>query len=623
MGADSVVTRLRTYQAELKVGIYEAWARSPAGAVVLAVSPARSGKTVLFSDIINENRPGGAVAIAHRARLVEQMSFSLAREGIRHRIIGPATLQRACSARHLAKLGRNFIDPSSVVAVASVNTLAKRKHEAWFDRVTLWVTDEGHHLTKDSMWDKAIQLFRNARGLIVTATPCRADGKGLGRKSDGVADVIVVGRSPRDLINMGYIVDYRLVLAESDVDINKVKIGASGDFVHADLAAAVHASKQLVGDSVREYLRHAPGEPAILFAVDVEEARKSAQAFRDAGVPAEIVTADTEDSLRLSIMAEFEAGRIKVLVNVDLFGEGVDLPDVRVVIMARHTNSYGLFIQQFWRGGTLQISDELQRIWPDLTDAERRAHIAASSKPKFLVIDQVGNVMRHARTRGLPCMPQNWSLDARERGGGSSSVAEDVIPLRSCANKDESVLALSVNSPYTFRQFRAVGWTLDAIEAAGYARRTGIVCGQAYERTEPCCPHCGFAPVPQRRDGPEHVDGNLLELDPAVLANMRGEVQVSDAPPVPNKYLGDIINRAHQNRHAEKMESQGHLRRALSLFCGYQMDHLGRSEGEMHQRFYYAFGVDTLTAQTLETKDAEALRARVAAWLERHGVIEK
>jgi DNA repair protein RadD len=269
------MTRLRSYQAELKAGIYGAWRALPATGVVLAVSPARSGKTVLFSDIINENKPGGAVAIAHRARLIEQMSFSLAREGIRHRIIGPATLQRACSARHMAKLGKNFIDPASVVAVASVNTLAKRKHEAWFDRVTLWVTDEGHHLTKDSMWDKAIQLFRNARGLIVTATPVRADGKGLGRNSDGVADELVIGRSPRDLINMGYIVDYRLVLAAEHVDTDKIKIGASGDFVHKDLADAVHAAKQFVGDVVQEYLRHGAGLPGITFAVDVEEAKKA------------------------------------------------------------------------------------------------------------------------------------------------------------------------------------------------------------------------------------------------------------------------------------------------------------------------------------------------------------
>jgi superfamily II DNA or RNA helicase len=616
------MTRLRLYQAEIKAAIYEAWGQLDPNGVVLAVSPARSGKTVLFSDIIKENAPAGSVAIAHRARLVEQMSFALAKAGVRHRIIGPESLQRACSARHMAKLRRNFVDPSAWVAVASVNTLAKRKHEAWFDNVTLWVTDEAHHLTKDSMWDKAIKLFTRARGLMVTATPCRADGKGLGRASDGVADVIVVGRSPRELINMGYLTDYRLVLAAEHVDVEKVKVGASGDFVHEQLAAAVHASKMMVGDVVAEYLRHGGGKPGITFAVDVEEAKKLVAEYRARGVPAELVTADTPDALRLSIMAEYEAGRLLQLVNVDLFGEGVDLPDVHVVSMARHTNSYGLFIQQFWRGGTLLLTDEQHRIWSDLTDEQRRAQIAASAKPKFLVIDHVGNVMRHARTRGLPCMPQKWSLEPRERSGSGGGQADDVVPLRACSNPDPSALMMLPSSPHTFRQFRGAGWGLDQVEAAGHAVRTGIACGQPYERTEPCCPHCGFTPVPAVRSGPEHVDGNLLELDPAVLANMRGEVLVSDAPPEYNRFMGDIINRAHQNRHAEKMESQGHLRRALQLFCGYQMDHLGRDEAEMYKRFYFAFGIDALSAQALGTKDAEALRARVAAWLERHGVIE-
>jgi hypothetical protein len=100
---------------------------------------------------------------------------------------------------------------------------------------------------------------------------------------------------------------------------------------------------------------------------------------------------------------------------------------------------------------------------------------------------------------------------------------------------------------------------------------------------------------------------------------MRGEVAVNDAPPSPNPQLNAIINRAHAKHYDNRMESQGYLRHAMQLFCAYQMDHLGRDEGEMHKRFYFAFGVDTITAQTLAARDAETLRARVAAWLERHG----
>lgn len=578
------MTRLRSYQQQLVDGIEAAWAGGAAN--VGAVSPARSGKTVIFSDIISRNA-GGSVAIAHRARLVEQMSFALAKAGVRHRVIGPASLQRACSARHMAKLKRDYVDPSSWVAVASVNTLHKCKNQPWFEHVTLWVTDEGHHLLRDTMWGTAITLFPRARGLAVTATFCRADGKGLGRASDGVIDALVVGQSPRQLIEQGYIVDYRLVLAESDINIKEVPVGASGEFVGAALSAAVHASKRFVGDVVGEYARHGRGEPGIAFAVDVASAVEIAAGFNAAGVRAEVVTADTPDVLRLSIMAEYEAGRIRMLVNVDLFGEGVDLPDVRVVIMARHTNSYGLFIQQFWRGGTLLISDALQARWSEFTDAERRAHIAASSKPRFIVIDHVGNVMRHAMSRRLPCVAQNWTLDRRESSGRGGSTPADVIPLRVCTNPD--------------------------------VKGSGIPCAQPYERVLDACPHCGHVPVAALRNGPEHVDGNLLELDDATLALLRGEVAARDAEPIYNN--GQMLNAVAHRRWADQTYSQKHLRSAMALFCGYQVDHLGRSMAEMYKRFYFAFGTDTLSAQALGAREAEALRARIAGWLDNEGVV--
>lgn len=577
------MTQLRTYQAELRDGINAAWAAGQKN--VMAVSPARSGKTVLFSDIINSNT-GGSVAIAHRARLVEQMSFALAKAGVRHRIIGPKSLRRACSARHMMKLRRDYVDPAAWCAVASVNTLAKMPHEPWFDHVTLWVTDEGHHLTADSMWGDACNLFPRARGLSVTATPCRADGKGLGRGQGGVIDALVVGRSPRDLIRMGYIVDYRLVLAESDIDIEAVKVGPSGEFVAKELSTAVHASKKFVGDIVSEYQRHAAGMRGICFAVDVAAAAEVSTAFNAANVRAEVVTANTPDDLRLSIMAAYEAGTIRMLVNVDLFGEGVDLPDVQVVIMARHTNSYGLFIQQFWRGGTLLISDALQAVWHTFTDDERRAHIAASAKPRFLVIDHVGNVMRHARTRSLPCTPQAWSLARREASGRGGSVPDDVIPLRVCLNPD----------------------------VAG----TGVPCAQPYERVLDACPHCGHVPVPASRSGPEHVDGNLLELDDAALAKLRGEALANMTEPTYNN--GQMLNHVHHKQWGERVYSQKHLQEAMLTFSGYQIDVMGRSVAEMFKRFYFAFGIDSLSAQALGARDAEALRGRIAAWLEKQGV---
>ena len=154
---------------------------------------------------------------------------------------------------------------------------------------------------------------------------------------------------------------------------------------------------------VDHYLRIAKGKLGVTFAVDVEAAGDIATAFKKAGVPAEIVTAKTPDTLRASILRRFRNRELLQLVNVDLFGEGFDLPAIEVVSMARPTQSFSLFAQQF--GRALRPMD---------------------GKEHAIIIDHVGNVHRH----GLPDAPRDWSLDRRERR--SSKNVDIVIPTRTC-----------------------------------------------------------------------------------------------------------------------------------------------------------------------------------------------
>lgn len=199
---------LRDYQSDVLRGIVAEWTAGARN--VLAVLPTGGGKTVCFAYAI-ANHPGGSVAIAHRAELVSQMSLALAREGVRHRVIGPASLSRSCERLHLDELQRLYVDPNARCAVASVDTLVRMdKSDPWFAQVTLWVQDEAHHVLADNKWGDACAMFPNARGLGVTATPLRADGKGLGRHADGLMDALVVGTTMRELIERGYLTDYRV-----------------------------------------------------------------------------------------------------------------------------------------------------------------------------------------------------------------------------------------------------------------------------------------------------------------------------------------------------------------------------------------------------------------------------
>ncbi len=565
---------LRPFQADLERKIYDAW---HAGAVnVMPVAATGSGKTVVLSKVLYDE-PGAGIAIAHRQELVSQISIALARNGVRHRIAGAkkgSPLIRVISAMQVAELGYSFFDPNAKTGVGGVDTIIRMDAgDPWFKQVRLMVQDEAHHVLKTNKWGAAAALFPNARGLLPTATPLRADGKGLGRHADGLVDAMVLAPSMRDIVNMGYLTDYRIFAPPSDLDLTQVATSAAtGDFNADQLRKAVHKS-HITGDVVAHYLKLAPGKLGVTFAVDVEAATEIAAAFRAAGVPAEVVSAKTPDALRAQILRRFKARDVMQLVNVDLFGEGFDLPAIEVVSFARPTESFALFSQQFGRALRLMLTREELTGYDFLSDAGRNAVIAASGKPVAFIIDHVGNVLRH----GLPDANREWSLDRRERRSGGKS---DAIPMRVCVNPE---------------------------------------CIQPYERVFKCCPYCGHYPPPPSRSGPEFVDGDLTELDPETLAALRGDIAKIDGDAVVPWGSSAEVQGAVRRRHWERREGQKALRNVIAWWAGLESAQ-GRGESESYRRFYYKFGLDVANAQTLNARDAGELAGRVTAELAKFGI---
>lgn len=538
-------SHLRPYQAEAKQDIYGAWEQGFVN--VLAVLPTGAGKTVLFSDIINSHQ-GASCAIAHRQELVSQISLALAKDKVRHRIIGPKSVVKLCVNLHMLELGVSYYDPSSPCAVAGVDTLVRRADEleGWLNSVTLCVEDEAHHVLEANKWGTSLKMFPNAKGLGVTATPLRADGKGLGRHVDGLFDTMVEGPGMRDLITMGFLTEYRVFAPPSDfVRPGADAIGATGDFGHVKLKAAVKKS-HIVGDVVSHYLRIAPGKLGVTFTDSVDTATEIAAQFNAAGVPAAVVSAKTPDADRIAVLRRFKNRELLQLVNVDLFGEGFDLPAIEVVSMARATESYALFVQQFGRA---------LRLLP--------------GKLFAIIIDHVGNVERH----GLPDARREWTLDRREKRGKSKP--SDAIPVRACP-----------------------------------------ACTAVYERIYNACPFCGHIMTPASRSGPEQVDGDLIELDLAALAAMRGDIEKVDMHPeayrheLAKKYTPLVGQLAGVKRHVVNQEAQEALRESIAWWAGYQRA-ASRADSESYRRFYFKFGTDVLTAQTLKAADAIELAGRI------------
>lgn len=399
---------LRPDQFQLKAEVYTDW---NAGARnVLAVLPTGGGKSVIVSDVVLDGYNIGMqqVIAAHRTELTGQMSLHIARRGIKHRIIAPNKVISQVIAEHRREFnGYSFVNPDANCTVAAVDTLNARAKdlERWAKQIDQWIIDEAHHLLLENKWGRATGLFPNARGLGVTATPRRADGKGLGRHHDGVFDTMRIGPDMRTLINLGALTDYEIAIPDSDFHIDDDDLPPGGDYTVKKMREASKRS-HIVGDVVKEYIKRAYGKRGICFATDVETANEIAQNFNNAGIPTAAVSAETPAEVRADYIRRFRDGRLWMLVNVDLFGEGFDVPAVEVVIMARPTASLAVYLQQF--GRALRV---------------------LFGKLYGLIIDHVSNWKRH----GFPDKPHYWTLDRRDKKAKREKDPEE-MPLTACRN---------------------------------------------------------------------------------------------------------------------------------------------------------------------------------------------
>lgn len=563
---------LRDFQQKLVDDADAAWAN---GAInVMINSPTGSGKTVIMAHtIVQKDCP--TVAIAHRQELVGQLCLALNRENVPHGIIAPKEKINQIIALEVDTHGYSRYNPRANTRAASVDTLIRRDPtDRWFQQVRYATVDEGHHVLKANKWGAALGMVPNALGGFFTAHALRADGAGLGRAADGLVDSLVVGPSGRELIRRGFLSDYKLVCPPVH-KYNDIPLSSTGDFNPRALAAAVHRDGTIVGDGVRHYLQFTPDALGIHFAVDIENAKDIAKAYREAGVPAEIITGDTPSAIRAGLMKKFRRREIKVMVSVDVLGEGVDVPAVEVIIWGRPTASFQFYAQGCGRGGRLALTEFQAANWHLYSDEQRLEQIAASAKPNFTIIDPVGNWSRFYDEHGMVCSAQNYVLTRREKNTKAKN--GDTIQQRSC-----------------------------------------LFCFLTYESFLPKCPHCNAEHIPQGRTKPEQVDGDMTLLDPEVLALLRGEAQkVDEAPKIP-AFAGPVVTNSILKNHRDKQAIQHSLRDAMQLWGGWQEQKLDTRTAQ--RKFFHVFGIDVLTAQGLGQKDAWALEQKIRNELHQHKV---
>lgn len=535
---------LYPYQRKLKADILNAWnsARS-----VLAVLPTGAGKTVIFSSIMHDHI-GASAAIVHRREIVAQISLSLARLGVKHKIIAPLKTIRRIRKEHLKEVGKCFVDPNAQCGVISVQTLTSQSTgkdpliQGWLKQITLAVYDEGHHYVKDGVWKKAVECMGTAKLLFVTATPERADGKGLDVHASGYVEMMVQGPTTEWLIKKGYLAPFKYFCPESDLDVKGLAVNKQGDFTAQALRARVVES-HIVGDVVSQYRKFCNGKKTVVFATDVTTAMEMAQRFVAAGISAVALSGKTDEGERAQALTEFKEGIIDVLVNVDLFDEGFDVPAIQAIMLTRPTQSLAKFLQQCGRG--------LRRM---------------EGKPYAIIVDMVRNWEKHL----TPNVPRVWSLHDRVKNDMEN---DDTIKMKMCTE---------CTQPY-----------------------------EAYHLCCPWCGHSPMylaRQSPEQVDGDLHeldVDAMAALFKKIEYADMSDEDYQRDQEARclhPKGRRLDLIRHQHSKQRRKVLVQQ---------IDWWRKAQPGRSKRELQKRFFLRFGVDMATAKTLKKDQTNALIERI------------
>ena len=331
---------------------------------VMAQMPTGTGKTYLLTAVIDSfvsNNPMEKVwIVAHRRELVSQIDETVRKF-------------HSYSASNTSSL------LSSVKAV-SIQWLSKHYNEIE-EEPGMIVIDEAHHAlakTYKEMWER----FPKAKFLGLTATPCRLNGKGF----TDLFDVLVQSWAVPEFISKGRLATYDFVSIKLDGVTQRLidslqKRGADGDYQNKEMDMLLNkkSSIERLYRSLEEYGKDRKG---IVYAINISHAQKITKLYQEHGVKAIAIDSKTPAMERQQDIEAFKKGDIQVLVNVDIFSEGFDCPDVEFVQLARPTLSLAKYLQMVGRG--LRV---------------------AKGKKNCVIIDNVGLY----RVFGLPSQVWNWN----------------------------------------------------------------------------------------------------------------------------------------------------------------------------------------------------------------------
>lgn len=433
---------LRPYQEEGLRRVEQAFAEGARR--VLLVLPTGGGKTTMFSTLVARTRDPVLITV-HRRELAHQACNRLREFGVQFGLI----------------MAGEEPMPHARVQVASVQTLVKRTAPP----AKLVIVDEAHLSTADT-WRKTLDHYPHALVLGVTATPWRLSGKPL----SGTYDRVVVCSTPEELRQQGFLCDYTGYSYQAP-DLSGV--GKVGDDYNLGQAGAAMRAPGIVKGIVEQWVKHASDLSTLVFATTVEHSKELTAEFKAAGVRAEHLDGNTPVEQRRAILARVEAGTTRVLCNVGVAVEGLDIPRIKCVVLARPTMSLAKALQMQGRG---------RRPW---NGVRLRIHDHAFVIAMHGLPDQARDYSIHAKREdeALPSIRTCKACLAMYVGGNGCPACEHVNPRETVAGLEhleiDDVVRFDFDSetPVPTKEKRHVDARWDTVgrEYSGTYRNTGEV----------------------------------------------------------------------------------------------------------------------------------------------------
>ena len=356
--------KLRPYQEYLAHEVFANWRRGHRG--VLMQLPTGGGKTATLSKICREFTSKGMaiLVLAHRLELVDQLADKL------EEVCEEPTIR--VKRKTISKKRKGLIYVGSIQSVLSCY--------GQLPSIGLVVIDECHRAISHG-YRQVMSRFRHESYLLgVTATPVRYDGRGFKEQFD----VLVSGYQTRDLIDDGYLSPFRMFVPQERIEAQQ--LGDDGEEYDPHRLGNLIDTKLITSNPAKIWstTEDCYDRKTIVFCHSISVAERLLSSYLSLGVETAIVTGSTPKKERAQTLAKFKSGEVQVVLNSDLYVEGLDVPDIGCVQILKPTRSLVTYLQMVGRG--LRI---------------------ANGKKDCIILDHTDNSIVH----GMPDEKRRWTLE--------------------------------------------------------------------------------------------------------------------------------------------------------------------------------------------------------------------